>query len=1072
MSEYGGLTTRDRDYTFAVGAITLVIGYAVLQEVGLRLAFPPSGVAAFWPAAGLAMALLERQPQRRWPLLVAGLMIVNAAGNIAHGVSWQMAVAFSCINASEATAGGLILRRAHDHLRDAVWLRTRWMLRGLLPAAVLPAALAAGIGALAITSLTPAAAAWPSLWWTWFSADLLGVIITVPATNAFIYTSWLRNWTAGRVAEAVSLCLVQAALLAVVFSPRAEDQRTWQWPFIVLPSLFWAVVRFGPEFTSCLNAVVTTSVVWGTATGNGPFAAANGIANRMVSAQAFCLVIFLSTVTIAHVLAGRAVAERALHEQYETLAHAVEGISFLDTDGRYRRVNRAYAHALRREPHELIGQTWEMTVHPEDRPIVANIYQQMLDHGKKSAQVRGLRSDGTVFFKEVTLLATRAADGTFAGNHCFMRDISERRDALDQIDQFFALSRDLLCVLGKDGYFRRINPAWTRIFGHSEEVLLSGPFTEFLHPDDVSKTSVEAEALFAGHRSAEFENRYRTVDGTYRWISWTATADPVNELIYGVARDITDLRETAESLSVARDKAIEASRLKSQFLATMSHEIRTPMNGVIGLADLLSRTELTPAQRRYADGIRRAGDNLLAVINDILDFSKIEAGKVVLESSVFSPATLISEVTNLMEQIAQRKDLTLITDHADLPAALRGDPGRIRQVMLNLIGNAIKFTDAGSVTVRAFGTHYRSDPDKLNLCLEVTDTGPGMTPKVLARIFDPFRQADATTTRTHGGTGLGLAICRQLIEHMGGTITAHSQPGTGSTFTVTIPLPVAAEAEAANTPDRKALHVLIVDDNETSRTTITDQLSSWGMRGDTAAGAAEALTKLRAASRNGKTYDLAIIDMYMPELNGYQLAEAVKTAPDIPDLPVILLTSGELPTPAEHKQNAVGIKAVLAKPVGLSSLFDALTHVTARRATNPTAGPSEPSQPTLGTVLLVEDNELNQLVAVDLLHEIGYKVDTATDGLDAIEKASQIQYGAILMDCQMPRMDGFTATEKIRETPRGANTPIIAMTADAFAENRERCLQAGMNDYLSKPVRTDQLQRILEQWISDDSIHR
>ncbi|MEV4283380.1 response regulator [Actinoplanes xinjiangensis] len=1044
----------------------LVLGYAVLQEIGLRLAFPPVGVAAFWPAAGWAMAVMARWSPRTWPLALAGLAAVNMAGNIAHGSSPIVAFGFAMVNAGEAAAGGYILRRAHRDVQDGNYLNTRWLSHGLIPAALIPTTVAAAIGGLIVWQVSDGVA-WGAVWWTWISADSLGVLAIVPVVKAFVYTEWLRGWRWPRVAEAGALIAVEGAIIASVFATQHTAERTWQWPFNLLPGIFWAVIRFGPEFTACLTAVSTHAVIWGTAHGRGPFALAENVTDRMLSSQTFCVVVFLSSLTMAHVIAGRKVAEKQAREQSEAMTHAVEGISFIDPDGNYQRVNPAYADAVGMTPEELVGQNWAITVHPDDLPALEEAYRTMLESGKVTAQARGVRRDGTIFFKEVTMITEKGPTGRLLGHHCFMRDITDRRIAAQHIDQFFTLSQDLLCILGTDGYFRRINPAWPRTFGYTEREFLSRPFTDFLHPDDVEASQTEAQAIARGRTDAEFDNRYRTAGGEYRWLRWTSAPDPDGELLYGVARDITDIKNTEENLALARDQAIEASRLKSQFLATMSHEIRTPMNGIIGLGDLLARTTLTEKQQRYVDGIRGAADSLLGVINDILDFSKIEAGKIEISEVALDPARLITEVSSLMEQVAHRKGLTLRTDLDPLPPALLGDPGRIRQILLNLVGNAVKFTTTGTVTIHAgFLDHHPSPGAPPCLKLQVDDTGIGIATTELTSIFEPFRQADATETRTHGGTGLGLAITRQLVEAMAGTITVTSQPGTGTSFTVTIPAPVTDQPKTAEPEEIVGIHILVVDPDDTNRHHLTDQLSSWGIHSETAANTTQALKALRRGPE-APPFDLAIIDMQLPDSPIADFSEEMQSLPELQEIPIILLAGNGQPEAAIDDTSPTGVQAVLTKPAGNSTLYDAIMriHSRSRAHTEDTATTSS-----LGHILLVEDNPTNQLVAADLLEYLGYTVDIAADGLEAIEKATHSDYQAILMDCQMPRMDGYTATERLRKIPTAAQLPIIAMTADAFQESRDKCLAVGMNDYLAKPIRTDELKRALNHWARQEAV--
>jgi len=559
-----------------------------------------------------------------------------------------------------------------------------------------------------------------------------------------------------------------------------------------------------------------------------------------------------------------------------------------------------------------------------------------------------------------------------------------------------------------------------------------------------------------------------------------------------LAGSVLALRRSARMDAAARDQAVEASRLKSAFLATMSHEIRTPMNGVIGLTGLLQRGELEDTQRRYVDGLAVAGNALLAVINDILDFSKIEAGALVLDDAPVDLKGVLEEVVELVSGSARDKGIELL-GYCDptMDTGIRGDPVRIRQILLNLANNAVKFTDEGEVfiQIRRGRGSFRSDvrvirDDEAEVRFEVSDTGIGITPHDQAQLFAPFVQADSSTTRRFGGTGLGLAICRELVEAMGGQIGVESRQGKGSTFWCVLPLRYDSSDERILTDREVSLQgqrVLVVDDNDTNRLILTQQLSNWAMLPTAVASGQAALDHLRSTSVAGQSYDLAIVDMHMPDLDGLQLARQIQDRPSTLPLPVILATSGETIDPQTARE--AGIVALLSKPIPESQLRNCLLGVVAGKplvdrrpptgtSTAPTAEP-----PTLGRLLLVEDNEINQMVAVGILTELGYVVDVAPDGLKALELAARSTYLAVLMDCQMPNMDGYEATGELRrregiDQARGDSTgstllqrtPIIAMTAAALEEDRDRCLAAGMDDYLTKPIQPDELAAVLVRW--------
>ncbi|MBE9610785.1 response regulator [Chitinilyticum piscinae] len=538
----------------------------------------------------------------------------------------------------------------------------------------------------------------------------------------------------------------------------------------------------------------------------------------------------------------------------------------------------------------------------------------------------------------------------------------------------------------------------------------------------------------------------------------------------GVATDITRQRAIEQDLDAARRAAEAASQAKSDFLANMSHEIRTPLNAVLGFSALLHDTELSHTQSEYVASIQTAGDALLTLISDLLDFSKIEAGRLELEQIDFDLRTTCEDTLNILAEKAAVKSLELacLID-PQVPARVKGDPGRIRQILLNLQNNAIKFTDQGEVITQV-RVLARAD-ESVALRLEVRDSGIGMSEEQMAKLFTPFTQADASTTRRFGGTGLGLSICKRLIEAMGGRIGVQSQPGQGATFWFELTLPVAEEPELlVNDVDLRNLRALVLDDSDANRRLVTELLHGFGMRSEEFASAAVALQRLEAAP---DAFDVALVDMQMPGMDGLAFAAAVQQSA-AKALPLILLSSVALPGGAQKARDA-GFAAYLNKPLRQAQLRFVIAESLRLQQLEAEVRPlvtrhrqAELQAAIKPYVLLVEDNPVNLRLASIMLEKLGCRIDVAGDGLEALQAVQRQQYDLVLMDCQMPVMDGYQATREIRAlaSPH-ARVPIVALTANAFKSDIEQCRQAGMDDFVAKPVNQAALQKVLLHWVTD-----
>ena len=811
-----------------------------------------------------------------------------------------------------------------------------------------------------------------------------------------------------------------------------------------------------------------------------------------------------------------------------------------------------------------------------------------------------------------------------------------------EVTELLDLALDLICVAGLDGYFKRVNKAWTDVLGYTKEELLTQPWINLVHPEDQEATIAEATKVLQGYKTMRFRNRVRSKDGSFRWIVWTAAAPADGQFFYATGRDVTEtkrdedlllaqysitrvlaeapslheaapqilknicetlewavgtmwqldkkegilrcvetwhiptanvsefsavtrsrtfdrgvglpgrvwgdadalwiedvtkdpnfprapmasregvhsafgfpillgdevlgvleffsqqirqpdtkllnllsavgsqigqfierteaeaaLRLYARDLESAKQVAEEATKAKSEFLANMSHEIRTPMNAIVGMTELALGTPLTSEQREYLGTIKDSADALLSLINDLLDFSKIEARKFDLDKRDFNLRDTLEDTVRLLAPRAHQKELELGCHiQADLPDSVFGDPIRLRQIVINLVGNAIKFTDQGEVMLHV--ERQGQSESTLDLHFFVSDTGIGIPEEKQQTIFEAFEQVDSSTTRKYGGTGLGLSISAALVKLMGGTMWVESKLRQGSKFHFTVVLEL-KKSESDSLPKRiqnlTDLPILVVDDNASNRRILKEILTNWHMKPTLADSGAEALTALETGNSTN-SFALVLLDVHMPDMDGFAVAEQIRNSYKHQEIKVVLLTSASRPSDVARCRE-LGISHYLSKPIKQSELFDAIVTAMAEHPRKPercesTSAPIRPSERSL-RVLLAEDNPVNQTLAMRILERLGHKVQVVNDGKEAIGRAQAEDFDLIFMDVQMPEMDGLEATMAIRaaEASTGKHVLIVAMTAHAMKGDREKCLGAGMDAYLSKPIRIDELKQAI-----------
>ncbi|MEU4691571.1 PAS domain S-box protein [Actinoplanes sp. NPDC023714] len=789
-----------------------------------------------------------------------------------------------------------------------------------------------------------------------------------------------------------------------------------------------------------------------------------------------------SEITESNRATRQAASERRLQSHINARLAAIveasqDAIVSKALDGTIRTWNPGAERLYGYTAEEMVGNDVTRLLPPdrqnEEKELLARVFA---GEALSRFETRRQRKDGSIIEVSLSMAPMRDTDETVIGVSTVAHDITARvraeqrlRLEREQLEMIMGAASDPFFTMDSGGVISEWNRQAEHVFGWPRDEIIGRNVSDTVLPMRYGR------AL------------RRLLDGRWDWLldrptEMGATHRDGHEIpveltmwrigfdggvhFHGFVRDITARRQTEQALAEARDQAIETARLKSQFLASMSHEIRTPMNGVIGLTGLLLGSRLDEKQRRYAEGISAAGSTLLAVINDVLDFSKLEAGKVLLEDANFGVGRLIDDVVSLVAP-PDTRDGVSVTGVCDprLPETVCGDPAKLRQVLLNLAGNAVKFTTRGRVTVTAaLDERQSTGPDAVPIRFEVRDTGIGIDKHQQEELFEAFTQADAGTTRRFGGTGLGLAISRDLVELMGGSIGVESRPGQGSTFWFTVTLRTARDdLDVSDRHSLDGLRVLIVDRDEKDREVLTDQLTGWSMRAAAMGDTRSAGVALQEAAEAGRPIDLVIVDIGTAQEDGLDVAGFTLAPPGCPPPRTILLADEAHRLPGEPDPER--FSAAFAKPLRQSQLYDALVGALAGRVEDRTVDTPAEAPRGRGHLLLVEDNDINRTVALGILANLGYSADVAVNGLEAVEQASRREYQAIFMDCLMPEMDGYAATAEIRRRePEGRHVPIIALTASALAEDRARCLAAGMDAHIAKPLVPADVARMLERW--------
>ena len=795
-------------------------------------------------------------------------------------------------------------------------------------------------------------------------------------------------------------------------------------------------------------------------------------------------------------------AEQAARQRLSVLLNASPAVIYCrEATGDYQPtfVSESVTRLFGCTPREYLDNPflWRERVHPDDVPRIAAWVDKMFESDKRALEYRIRNTNGTYFWVNDEQYVVRNAEGDPVEIVGSWTDVTERKEAeqareraRQRLDLLLRAAPVVVYSFAATGDYRPtfVSASIGPMLGYTpDEYLEDADFWRgHVHPDDLPEIEAKQVELFrAGEHHSEY--RFRKKDGTYGWVSdeqhliRDGEGRPVE--VVGSWSDI-DARKAAEQafqaaqeeLKKATAAALEASEAKSAFLANMSHEIRTPMNAVIGLSHLALKTDLTPRQRDYVLKIKSSGQHLLGIINDILDFSKIEAGKLSIEAIDFDLDKVLENVGNLMSEKASAKGLELIFEvEPAVSAHFRGDPLRLGQILINFCNNAVKFTDRGEVSVKVRVLEDNADSQFVEF--SVSDTGIGMTEQQISRLFQAFEQADASTTRKYGGTGLGLAIAKQLTELMGGQVSVASAPGKGSMFRFTARLGkgIASSRPRLLQSDLSGRRVLIVDDNPHARAVLAAMLANMSLVPDEAASGEEAIGMIRQADKADKGYEIVFIDWQMPGMNGIEAGKQILALANLDPAPHLVMVTAYGREEVMKQAEEIGFENVLIKPVTSSILFDTAVVALGADSGKLESAPALPSfdiDHMRGTrILLVEDNEINQEVAIGQLEDAEAFVDLAENGAIALEMIQGNDYDAVLMDMQMPVMDGIEATRVIRANPRHEKLPIIAMTANAMESDRILCLEAGMNDHIAKPIDPDQLFGVLLRWIRRSDGH-
>lgn len=1078
---------KNLEFLIINAALCAIYYYA--GRLGLSMAVVHPSATVVWPPTGIALAAVLLLGERVWPGIFLGAFLVNihTAGSIATSIG------IATGNTLEAIIGAYMARRFAKG--SAAFDRSNDVVKFVVLAGMTSAMISASIG---VSSLCVGGyARWDNaaaIWTTWWLGDLTSDIVVAP-----LLLVWgagpIPRWQPRATFDAVALAVLVFVVGQMVFGEWIfSDIKYYPLSFLCILPLLLSALRFGQHGAVTAAAAMSATAIWGTVYDLGPFAVEDPSESLMLL-QAFMATVAATTLVLAAVLSERQHAEETLRQSEERFRHIVEsapnGIVMVDQEGRIVLLNSQAERLFGYAKEELLDRSVEVLIPWRYREMHSQCRGDFfaLPQSRATDAIRdlcGVRKDGSEFPVEIGLSPLETPSGIHV--LASVVDITERKTAEDRLrhseERFRTMIENVkdhsIFMLDPEGRVLTWNKGAERLRGYKSEEII-GKHYSCLFPLEDCESGKPEELLRTALAEGQCEDegwRLRK-DGSKFWanVVIAMVRDKGGALIgfSHVTGDLTRRRRIEEELTLAKEEAEAANQAKSAFLANISHEIRTPMTGIIGMAGLLADSELLPEQKEYCEIIRRSSESLLTVINEVLDFSKVESGKLELEIIDFDLHSAVAEVTDLFAKQAADKKIELINAiDNDVPTDLQGDPGRLRQIISNLVSNALKYTMEGTVIVRV--TRLEETETNAKLRFAVTDTGIGIPQDKIAKLFNSFTQIDASISRRYGGTGLGLAICKNLVELMKGEIGVDSDPGRGSTFWFTLRLlkqPEHARETLGAQSKLTSLRTLIVDANLTSRATIERHLRSLGIKSQNADDGPTALETLRGAGQLGEPFGLAIIEFMLPGMDGLELAQTIRKNSQFSALKLLLVTSAGK-TGAEKLAKAAGVDAYLSAPVNYSSLAKCLTTLVEQAPKNdsntlvPGQELDQHNSSNRLRIMVADDNHINQKVITSLLNKMGHRADVVGSGKEALEAFKLVPYDMLLMDVQMPEIDGFEVCRQIRalEAKKGRHTPIIAVTAHARKEDREKCLAAGMDDYVPKPIKPRDLKAAIARRIA------